>query len=267
MEVTSNITADRLPGRGAVGYLDAEIAGEGQKIILGNGDEVAWAPPPEQLTIPDWSKVKAIRHYFGRRAHQVFPAWFYHPTEKPRLMKTAEHARAELGVFYRKATADERGRYGLEAVWDWDEGSSWRPQPWNEPKFDPASPGQGKTYVPSAPNQTAAQHQLVQALIPQVAAAVAQALRSSGPAAPANVDPKDWSEFLEFQAWKKTQETVDQAAAEAAAPEGGNALNRLSAHDERSMWEEEAAAHGVAVDPAWTLERLKAEVEKAAKAA
>lgn len=273
MDIASNIKLEQLPPRGSVGYLSAEVAEEGQKIILGNGEEVAWVPPPEQLSIPDWSKIKTIRHYFGQRPHRPYPAWFYHPKEKPKLVKDAAQAHSELGIFYRKATIDEKGRYGLDAVWDWNEGVEWRPQPWPDTqKFDPANPGQGKTYIATPQNPAIAQHALVEMLIPQVAAAVAQALKSSGPAAPANIAPKDWDEFIEFQAWKKAQETVNSEVETAltGAPdeqpdEAVNALNKLSPDQERTMWEEEAVARGVKVDGRWSLDRLKSEVEKAAK--
>lgn len=269
----------KLPGRGSIGVLDPEVAGEGQKIILGNGDEVAWAPPPEKLSIPDWSGIKAIRHYFGTRPLQVFPAWFYHEGGEARLMKTAEQAKTELGIFYRRATNEEKGRYGLSFVWDWADGCKWRPQPWEDPKFDPNNPGQGKTYMPKAPDPHAAQNSLVAALIPQVAEAVARALKTSGPAAPPNIDPTEWQEFLAFQAWKKAQETVQAEVAAAVADEpepqpdaptaeaaqAGNALKQLSADEERTLWEDEARERGILVQSGWSLEQLKTEVEKAAQ--
>ena len=141
-----------LPPRSSVGTLSAEIAGEGERVIHSDGSITTnWSPPPARLVMPDWSEIKSIRHYFNRKGHQVWPAWFYHPTEKPRLIRNAEDG-ADLGVCYRRATNEERGKYGVEAVWDWKDGCEWRPQPYHAPKFDPANPGHGKEYVARAPN-------------------------------------------------------------------------------------------------------------------
>lgn len=258
-----------LPSRSQVGYLDPEIAGEGQKIVLDNGDQVSWTPPPEKPVMPDWSQIKSIRHYFGRTGHQVYPAWLYHPTEESKLVKNAEEARA-LGVMYRKTTDDESGRYGLKAVWDWDEGCKWRPQPYRT-KFDPAQPGIGKTVIHGTPNPVAAQSALIEALIPTVTAAVVTALKSSGnAAAPAAIDPAQWEAFLQFQAWQKTSEAVGKVVDEVASddPEdgaevpAGNALNALTPEQDRALWVQEAEAQGITVDKRWGIERLKAEVEK-----
>lgn len=254
--------AFELPPRSKVGYLDPEIAGEGQKVILGDGDTVNWTPPPAKPVMPDWSGIKSIARYFGRTGHQTWPAWLYHPTEEPRLVKTA-HEAAELGVCYREASIDEKGRYGRSHVWDWKDDSQWRPQPHGVPKFDTAKVGPGKTYLASPPNPMVAQNALLEALIPAVAAAVAQSLKANGPTAPASVDPKQWDAFLQFQAWQKTKEAVEAIEAEPEPAKG--ALNALSADDERSLWAEEyQSKFGKAPDGRWSTERLKAEIEKAA---
>lgn len=265
-----------LPPREKVGYLDPEIAGEGQKVILSDGDQVSWLPPPAKLVIPDISGIKSIAKYFGRTGLQVWPAWLYHPTEAPRIVKNADEA-AQLGVCYRDATIDERGRYGLKHVWDWTDESKWRPQPHGEQKFDPAKAGHGKNVVIGTPNPAIAQNALLEALIPTVTAAVVAGLKSSGNAvAPAAVDPAQWEAFLQFQAWQKTQqavaavgEQIDNANADGGAGEGagasaGNALNALTPDQERALWVTEAEAKGIKVDGRWSIERLKAEVDKVA---
>lgn len=267
-----------LPRGAAMRALDADIAGEGQKvisekgdkIILSNGEQVAWTPPPEKLVMPDLSGVKSLRHYFGQRGHQVYPAWLYHPDGRSVLAKDAAEA-AKYGVVYRQATADERNRYGLKDVWDWEEGSVWRPNPYGEAKFDPSRPGSGKTVIYSAPDPKIAQHELVAALIPAVASAVASSLKTTGPAAPAHVDPAQWEQFLAFQAWQKTQEVVEGAAAAIVADQQAEAhptaedllANALSPEQDRLLWEEEAKRLKIKVDGRWSLERLKTEVEKA----
>ena len=78
-------------------------------------------------------------------------------------------------------------------------------------------------------------------------------MKSNGAsAAPAHVNSKEWEEFLAFQAFKKTTETV-------------NALASEEADDERSTWIAEADRLGMKVDKRWSTERLKSEVQ--AKAA
>lgn len=268
--------AFELPPRSKVGYLDPEIAGEGQKVIMSDGDQVSWNPPPAKLVIPDISGIKSIAKYFGRTGTQVWPAWLYHPTEAPRIVKNADEA-AQLGVCYREATIDERGRYGLKHVWDWQEDSQWRPQPHRDQKFDAASPGTGKNVVIGPANPAIAQNALLEALIPTVTAAVVAGLKSSGAApAPNAVDPAQWEAFLQFQAWQKTQAAVaavgerieaegsGDGAGEGSGASSGNALNALTPEQERALWVTEAEAKGIKVDGRWSIERLRSEVEKAA---
>lgn len=285
-DVTSDFNlAGGLPKGAAMQALDAEIANEGErvlegdKIILSNGEMVAYTPPPPKLVIPDLSEVKSLRHYFGRTGHQVYPAWLYHRDGHSILAKNAADA-AKVGVVYRKATRDEQNRYGLQHLWDWEAGSDWRPSPWEEPKFDPRHPGSGKDVVWKAPDPKIAQHALVAELIPAVAAAVAQSLKANGPAAPANVDPAQWQQFLEFQAWQKSQDVVQGAAAAIIADsalgdarpaddvtEADPLANALSPEQDRLLWEEEAKRLNVKIDKRWSLETLRAKVEEAASAA
>src|ERR1700688_4134504 len=100
-----------LPPRSKVGYLDQEIAGEGQKVMLSDGEIVGWNPPPENLVIPDYSKIKSLAKYFHRTGGSPYPAWIYHPIEVPRVIKNAAEGE-ELGIRYRQTTQDERMRFG-----------------------------------------------------------------------------------------------------------------------------------------------------------
>lgn len=278
MDVTSDFNIlGGLPKGTARRALDAEIANEGGKVISGevvilsNGDQVAWTPPPEKLSIPDLSTVKSLRHYFGQRGYQPYPAWLYHPKLAPLLVKDAKEA-AGRGIVYRETTTDERNRYGLKHVWDWEVDCEWRPNPWQEAKFDPKHPGSGKTVVYAAADPSIAQHALIAQMIPQVAAAVAQVLQANGPSAPATVDPAVWKEFVAFQAWQKTQEIVTAAAAVVEAPQNlpaGDELalddastNTLTPEQDRLLWETEAERLGIKVDGRWSIERLKSEVQK-----
>lgn len=281
--------AGGLPKGSARQALDAEIAGEGGKVvpqngatvvILSNGDQVAYTPPPEKLVMPDLSNVKSLRHYFGQRSYMPYPAWLYHTDGRSVLVHDHKEA-AEYGVVRRQSTPDERNRYGIKELWDWESDSKWRPNPWVEAKFDPKHPGSGKTVMYTAPDPKIAQHELVSALIPAVAAAVAQSLKATGPAAPASVDASQWDEFLAFQAWQKAQEVVNAAAAageidgtglsEQQIAEGeagqGEGSNALSPEQDRLLWEAEATRLGIKADGRWSLERLRAEVEKKSTAA
>lgn len=268
----------KFPSRSEVGYLDPEIAGEGasaEVIIQSDGSRISWAPPPANPVTPDWSGIKSIAAYFRPRPFRPWPAWIYHPTEAARLVKTAQHA-AEFGVCNREATYEEKGRYGITRAWDYEDGSLWRAQPYDGTlKFDPHHPGNGKTYVATAPNPTIAQHELVKALIPEVAEAVARALRSTGPSAPSSIDPKEWDEFLRFKAWQETVVAVSEAVgsgngeqqSNAAALVAENSKNALADSKEEEaeweLWKAEADVKGVKVDGRWSLKRLQEEVEKA----
>lgn len=260
-----------LPPKSQVGVLDAEIAGEGQKIILSDGEVVEWNPSAAAPVMPDWSKIKSIARYFGRTGHSVWPAWVYHPTEAPRLLKNANEG-IDLGIVYREATDDERNRYGHKAVWDWQDECQWRPQPYKGTlAFNAARPDHGKNVIIGAPNPVHAQNDLVRMLIPEVAAAVAAALKGSGPGAPANINPADWEEFQQFLAFKKSSEAVT-ALSEASDDEPeepqGNALaltpTGITEEQERSVLIEEAQERGIKVDKRWGNDRLKQEIDKAA---
>ena len=258
-----------LPPRAKVGYLDPSISGEGEGVLLSDGETVSWTPPPRELSMPDMSKVKTLQKYFNRRGFSVWPAWLYHPTEAKRIVKNADEA-AELGVCYRAATERETSMYGVKAVWDYKDDCEWRSKPFDKDvKFDSASPGQGKTVVHGAPNPIIAQNALVEALIPQVAAAVATALKATGPSAPANIDAKLWDEFMAFQAFQKSAAAVNALGASSAladipepVPDAGDTDE--TPEDERAMWQAEAIRKGIKIDGRWSTERLMKEIEKTA---
>ena len=255
-----------LPPLHQVGRLDPEIAGEGVKVIMSDGETVTYTPQPPKPVMPDWSGIKSIRHYFNRTDFKVWPAWLYHPTEEARIVKN-EHEAAELGVCYRAATIEEKGRYGLSHVWDWTEDSLWRPKPYpsGARKYDPRKPEAGKEYIATPQSAMSANRELLNTVLPEVTAAVVAALKQGGSVAPDNINAKDWDQFLEFQAWKKTQEAADALLAEEAPQESVlTAGTETSAEDELAHWEAEAIRKGLKIDGRWSLERLKTEVQKAA---
>jgi len=188
----------------------------------------------------------------------------HHAHEPAAQMPRGQKLGLLFGVCYREASMDERGRYSRSHVWDWKDDCQWRPQPLGKPKFDPQKPGQGKTYIATPPNPVVAQNALLEALIPAVAAAVAQSLKSNGPGAPADVDPKQWDAFLQFQAWQKSTEAVEALSVGAPEVETPNALGTIFPEEDRTLLEQEAERKGIKVDGRWSLSRLKSEVEKAA---
>jgi len=242
------------------------------KTVLSDGTEISINPPPPKPVMPDWSQIKPIRHYFNRQLKNNFwPAWLYnHANGEERIVKNADEA-AELGVCMRKRTADEASRFGEGDVWDWKPDTDWRPTP--KPKtraYDPRRPEQGKEYVAAVIPQATANRDMLNTVLPEITAAVVAALKQGGLVNPSNVDSKQWDEFLAFQAWKKTQEAIeDVTKPEIDVPaEHKKALETTmvleGVPEEREAWLTEAKNRGIKVDGRWTLERIKSEVERAA---
>lgn len=236
----------QLPPRSSVGYLDPEIANEGVKVF--EDTPLGWNPPPIKMAMPDWSEIKQIRHYFNRIGHQTFPAWLYHQNGEMKLVNDAGAAK-ELGVIYRHATDDEKGRYNVQALWDWDDGCLWRPKPWGLAKFDPKNPGAGKEVIPEKPDPMKTQADLLRGLL--------KAFESGGVQKPADMSANDWVEFQQFLLFKKTQAAIQPSEAKTE----GNAL--AGTQSERELLEFEAAAKGVKIDGRWSNERLKKEIDQA----
>jgi hypothetical protein len=237
-----------IPPKSQVGNLDPAIAGEGQKV---SGD-ISWTPPPPAPVIPDISQVKSIRHYFGRSNFPVWPAWLYHPTEDPRLVNNADEA-GKLGVTYRKASDEEKGRYGRDWVWDWMPTTQWRPYPLQSRKFDPANPGQGKNYVRPTLDPMIEQNKLLTQLLPGLADVIAQglakALQQAGNAPAASLDPRTLAADAVSSGAKAM---LDQTA------EQPNALA------EAAQWDallQEAEARGIRVDKRWSVKTLQEHIE------
>lgn len=248
-----------LPPKSKVGYLDPEIAGEGQQVILSDGDAVQWTPPPVKPVIPDLSEVKSLKKYFGRTGFAPYPAWLYHKTEQPRLVKNADEA-MELGVCYREASDDEQMRYGKKALWDWQDDAEWRPNPWPRTLspfgvgLNESRPGTGKTVIHPEKSTAAMQNDLVERLVTQL---LPKVMENSGNK-PASVDKDEWADFLQFQAFKKAGQAVAQAASVGALQPDA------SEGDDRALWLAEAERLDVHIDKRWSVEKIKAAVEKAA---
>lgn len=259
-----------LPSKREAGVLmNSDLAREwdGNKVLLETGD-IGYNPPPPKPSMPDWSEIKSIRHYFNRTVkvnpNTVWPHWLYnHETGDERVVKNADEA-AELGVCFRDTTADEKQKFGQNYVWDWKDDTHWRPTA--KPKkrvYDPRKPEQGKEFIATPVSQNASNRDMLSQVLPEITAAVVAALKQSGNVAPDKIDSAQWDEFLAFQAWKKTQEAVNLIAAdEGAMQEVASALEPQS--DEMTAWKAEAEAKGIKVDGRWGLERIKEEVEKAA---
>ena len=260
MESNFNLLGN-LPKPSEVGYLSAEIAGEGLKIRMGEGGEETFSPPASRAVDPgeSWKEIKSIKKYFHRTGYQVYPMWIYHPSEPARIVKNEEEA-AKFGVKFRLATRDERARYGVQYTWDYLDGSQWRTHPHEDkPAFRPDEYANVKNVVRHGPSSVQQQNELINMLVPQVAAAVAQALKIAAPQAPASVNPADWDAFQEFLAWKKSAE-----AAEVVAAPVEEASTQDDEEAELNMWRAEAERLGVKVDKRWGLARIQSEIEKAA---
>jgi hypothetical protein len=246
----------QIPPRAKIGYLDREIAGEGESVVLSDGEPVSFNAAPIKAAVPDQSGIKSIQRYFHRVGFTPFPCWIYHPTNDPKMVLDQTEA-SEYGVIYRKTSADERARYGREHMYDWRDDTEWRPTPFpKDVKFNPSKQYAGKNVIWPEKTGASMQDALIEKLIPQVAASVAAALKLSNPSAPASVDEKDWSAFQEFMAWKKAGEATREAVQDVVED---NAL----ATDERTLWLTEAETRGVKVDKRWSTERIKSEVEAA----
>lgn len=259
-----------LPPKREVGVvmnpdLAAEWSGD-TKVVMSDGTEIAYNPPPPKPVMPDWTEIKSIRHYFNRTYKNNFwPAWIYnHQTGEERIVRNADEA-AQLGICYRPTTQDEGARFGVTHVWDWKEDCHWRPTPMAKPRvYDPRRPEQGKEFIATPTPQSTANRELLNTVLPEVTAAVVAALKQGGNVNPSNVDPKQWDEFLAFQAWKKTQEAIDIVAAEVAAETETQGSGALPQVDERAAWVAEAEAKGIKVDNRWSLETLKERVQRTA---
>lgn len=267
-----------LPSPASVGYLSTDIADEGIKVDM-EAKDIAFVPAPPELLVPDWSKIKPIRKYFNRKTYQVYPCWIYHPHEAARIVNNAEDA-ARYGIVFRLATPDERARYGIRHAWDFLDNTKWRTAPINEkPQHNQDVYSNVKNLVRGELSSTQQQNALVEALIPQIVAAVAGAMKGSAPSAPANVFSADWDEFLKFQAWRATAAAVAEVGAGDSSTVGNALAGGATADaigegasegqdeegagaDEIDLWRGECERLGIKVDKRWGLARLQQEVEK-----
>lgn len=253
-----------IPPRAKIGYLDRDIAGEGESVILSDGEKVSFNPPPVKSSVPDISHIKSVQRYFNRVGFTPFPCWIYHPTKDP-IKVFDQNEAMEYGVVYRETSADERARYGRGHMYDWRDDTEWRPSPFpKDVKFDPHKQHAGKNVVWPERSGAAQQDALIEKLIPQVAASVAAALKLANPTAPANVSTNDWADFQEFMAFKKAQEATREAVADVIEDNAQTASAAPVETEEKAMWIEEAERLGVKIDRRWGLDKIKAEVEKAA---
>lgn len=246
-------------------YLDPEIANEGM-----HADAFGeWAPAVEEARVPtyDWLKGTKWAKYFPKLSgrpyqHQTFPCFLYHPTFDPVrvddvkdadgmvVKKAAVIAKEKFGCEYRPSTRDEITQGFPPNRWVYT--GEWRAAPFDKDiGFKPHKPDTGKHLVASRDSHDPAPSADMIGGI--VAAVLAKMNPQGGSVASPESDP-DYLEFQAFKAWK--------AAAQEPLASSGNAL-AIEAADERELWEEEAKAKGIKVDGRWSLERLKAEVEKA----
>jgi hypothetical protein len=266
-----------LPKRGKdAAFLAKEFADEGVKVILSDGEQVSYNPPPAKPVIPDFSGVKSIRHYFHRTGFSPWPAWVYHPTEEKRLLKNAEEG-IELGIVYRKTSVEEQAKTGLTAQWDWEPGCEWRTKPFpKDLQFDSTKLHGGKEVIHRAKTGMESQNELLNAVLPQITKVILDAMKETNAsnATPKDHDANDWAEFQQFLAFKKG-EKVTKAVISVTAPadfDAGaeNALlaqhaeaNKLTEDQETVLWREEAKRRDIKIDKRWSLQTLRETVENA----
>jgi hypothetical protein len=189
----------QIPPRSAVGYLDPEIANEGQK--AGDDPSIGFTPPVSSYTGPTYDNLKIhkdYRRYFGRSEWPVFPTWIYHEDGTEKVVANAQDA-ARYGIQYREASDIERGRYGVKFVWDYgDESNKWRAKPWRLKKFDPSNPGNGKNYVSASIDHAATQTQILREL----------SIQRHETGKPEAITEAEWQRYQRFLAFEKAEAEV-----------------------------------------------------------
>lgn len=240
-------------------YLDAEIAGEGLKadLLPGEIDEETgeFQPVFERPHIPTYEGIKSIKHLFPQFSnqpykHKPFPAWLYHASQKPKLVRTPEAAKA-LGVAWNKA--EHR----------FDCTGEWQAKPVVVAKANHAGPG--KHLMEASQTRAAGQSEMIGAVVAAVMAQMgAKPAATGAPASAPNpaLDP-EWVEFQAFKAWKEQQALLNAATMD-AAPEGEAGSNKLTEAEERELLIEAAAERDVEIEPTWSLDRIKEELDKVA---
>ena len=233
-------------------------------------DDPGFAAPPPAPVMPDWSKNKKLARYFRETRVTQFPTWLYnHKTKEAKLFQTPAAA-AAVGVTMRLRTAEEARMYGgIKDTPVWEQPGDWKTDPPDMPRvYDPLKPEYGKEYQASPISAATSNRNMLELALPQITAAVVAALKEGGSTNPKNVDPKQWDEFLAFQAWQKTQEAVEEVtkpidvqAEHEKAMTTTMALEGVT--DEKAAWIRQAEETGVKIDKRWSLEHIKSEVEKA----
>lgn len=232
-------------------YLDASIANEGQSANGWNPDE-EWQPMMAKPVIPTYEGLKSIAKYFPQFSgipykHRVFPAWFYHAKEEPKLARTEAQATA------------------LGAKWDaeehrWSCAGEWKSKPFPR-KFDAKNPGTGKSLVGAGMNETDRQSTMIAAVVAAVTAQMGgKPAGATSALAQPPADP-DMAEFIAFKAWKALQ------AGETPSSEPNEGADAVTANlpeaDEKKLLLEAAAERDIKIDGRWSLDRIKAELDKA----
>ena len=227
----------------AIEYLDPSIANEGVHVDKWNpgawantvGDDEEWQPDVEPPRITDYAAFKKHKHYgqyFKPYRYRPFPAWMYHATEEPRIVKSKEEVIAL--------------------------GPAWSPVP-NKPRIDMTGksiPGKSQTerlgeiIAESLATKSTGAGAVDPTAIAAIVAAVMAALPQNQPAAAAvvasvPVDPPSDVEGL-------------RAFAEKASD--GDDEHPGHGSIERKALIELAEKEGVKIDGRWSNDRIKKEL-------
>lgn len=246
-----DFTTGAVKGSPSRQFLDPEIAGEGTKVILSNGNEVSIRPSPAKPVIPDWSEYKSIRHYFNRTDYQFFPCWLYHPVEAPVIAKSAQEAGEKYGVELLERTDAERAEYG-GGRYRWKFNGQWRTTPHGIIKAPIESSGKNVEIKKADPTEL-----------------LTKALQGfKGNTASPDVDPALLEEFRAFQEWKARRSSIQEPPAPPArtasvsgllSDEEVAAINSETVDngDLKEEWIAKAKEAEVKISNTWTTERIR----------
>lgn len=249
-------------------YLDPEIANEGAHASSGFfgldpnlaqaapnadgdwGQDAPYQPFIDPPRIPDYKFVASsvqggkphpLRKYFVQYTgipyrYQPLPVWVYRAGHEPRLLTTPKQAEAH-GIQLAP------NKLGLVANGD------WKIEPVGIKTFDAERPGAGKS-PQTKPRAEADQAALMAAIVSSVLGQLGiKPGTQNALAGPASADP-DYAEFQAFKEWKAGKQTAAEVV-------------KLTPEEERAALVKIAAEAKVKVKDDWSLDKIKAELDKA----
>lgn len=212
-------------------YLDPEIANEGQRA---DDDSV----PMEAAHVFDYAPLKTDKKYakYFRYEYQRYPAIFYHPNGKQRIVHNHEEASELDGV------KPIRGGWYCEGEWQSVEEDAHPVKP-SLTEFGKILVGDSAAKIAGSTNETMAQ--------------ILQQMLKSGQV-PAN--PAMDQEYQDYLAWKRMRDAAASKPVHAEIVEP----TALSDADVKAKLIDIAKEKGIPADKRWSLDRIKEELDKVA---